>query len=295
MKANLFIVGVPKGGTTSILDFLSLNKDICVSSVKEPNYFSYNEIKELYDSNRYLQLVKAYTGDKAYHSLYDKPARFWAEASVSYLYYPSVAQKIKSYNPSSKIVICLREPVSRALSHHEMDIRLGFIDKSLPDILKEPEKHKTEFEQYVIASRYSEQVSRYLNVFGTDNVLILYFEDITQKPELVIKELGDFLSLQFEENEIPHQNRALRSNSAFIAALYKSVRIRHIFKTILPSSTRDALKNVFFSANNNHDDQVKLKNELYELLKNDLTDLEGVLNTDLSNWRRKDEQGCLHP
>ena len=40
MKVNTFIVGTPKAGTTSLHHYLDQHADVCMSSVKEPNYFS---------------------------------------------------------------------------------------------------------------------------------------------------------------------------------------------------------------------------------------------------------------
>lgn len=39
---NLFVVGVPRGGTTSLWYYLGQHPDIFMSDVKEPYYFSYS-------------------------------------------------------------------------------------------------------------------------------------------------------------------------------------------------------------------------------------------------------------
>ena len=42
MKINLFILGMQRGGTTSIYNFLKENKNISYTKIKETNLFSYD-------------------------------------------------------------------------------------------------------------------------------------------------------------------------------------------------------------------------------------------------------------
>ena len=44
MKVDFFIVGAPKAGTTSLYHYLNEHPKISMSSVKEPNYFSHEEL-----------------------------------------------------------------------------------------------------------------------------------------------------------------------------------------------------------------------------------------------------------
>ena len=46
MIVNFFIVGAPKSGTTSLYKYLDQHEDICMSSIKEPNYFSSEELNK---------------------------------------------------------------------------------------------------------------------------------------------------------------------------------------------------------------------------------------------------------
>ena len=39
-KSNLFIVGVPKAGTTTLCDYLNQHSDIFLPKIKEPHFFS---------------------------------------------------------------------------------------------------------------------------------------------------------------------------------------------------------------------------------------------------------------
>ena len=102
MKVDFFIVGAPKAGTTSLYHYLNEHLEVEMSSQKEPDYFSDYALQEqgmYYGKNRIDNINK-------YHGLFTPNAvKLRGEASVSYLFYNDVPQKIKNYNQKSKIII----------------------------------------------------------------------------------------------------------------------------------------------------------------------------------------------
>ena len=61
MKVNLFIVGTPKAGTTSLYHYLKEFPEILMSTRKEPDFFSDRELQEqdlYYGSSRINTLTK---------------------------------------------------------------------------------------------------------------------------------------------------------------------------------------------------------------------------------------------
>ena len=128
MKVNTFIVGAPKAGTSSLHFYLNQHPEICMSSVKEPNFFSAKEVENLYYNS---QIVSS---TKDYNSLFESDVKIKGESSVSYLYYKEVAKRIYEYNAKAKIIIMLRKPVDRLFSHYLMDKRLGLCSVSLQEI-----------------------------------------------------------------------------------------------------------------------------------------------------------------
>ena len=121
MLVDFFIVGAPKAGTTSLFYYLNKNKGICMSSIKEPNFFSSQDLKiqKIYYDSLILDNLKEY--ERIFTP--KNKQQIIGEASVSYLFYPNVANRIFDYNPRSKIIIILRDPVERAFSHYSMDLR----------------------------------------------------------------------------------------------------------------------------------------------------------------------------
>ncbi len=121
IKPNFFLIGASKAGTTSLAQALGEHPSIFVTDPKEPNFFNRFDDSGEIDSEslrHYLQLYKAVGSESAI-----------GEASVSYLPSKKAAQHIYTFNPKSKILISLRNPVQRIRSLYEMYVRHG-LDQS---------------------------------------------------------------------------------------------------------------------------------------------------------------------
>jgi hypothetical protein len=178
MKVDFFIVGAPKSATTSLYHYLGQHEGISMSTIKEPDFFSHTELhkQKLYYKSKPVSDINTY------HNLFltKKKSQLLGEASVSYLFYPKVSERIFSYNPNAKIIIVLRNPVERTVSHYQMDKRLGFIKYNLADVLNDStiENHSLYYQQYIQLSYYYQQVKKYIDVFGKENICILKYDDL---------------------------------------------------------------------------------------------------------------------
>ena len=178
MKVDFFIVGAPKAGTTSLYHYLNEHPQIEMSLQKEPDYFS---DKAIQSQGLYYSKNRIDTEEK-YNRLFNTQKKdvIFGEGSVSYLFYPNVAQDIKAYNPIAKIIIMLRNPIDRAFSHYLMDYRLGLVSDSFEDIINKKSKHKNAhlfYQQYLKVGEYAAQLKRYFDVFDKENILLIDFDD----------------------------------------------------------------------------------------------------------------------
>ena len=111
LKPNLFIIGAPKCGTTSIYSFLKQHPEIYMPDFKEPHYFGsdLNKKKGVYidTEEEYLSLF-----------IESKNEIFIGEASTYYLYSNLAPMEIFKFNPDSKIIIALRNPIDLIYSLH---------------------------------------------------------------------------------------------------------------------------------------------------------------------------------
>ena len=284
MKVGFFIVGAPKAGTTSLFHYLNTHPEIKMSSEKEPNYFS---DKELFDQGLYYGTSRIDTLQK-YNSLFSgrKKEKLMGESSVSYLYYPEVPNRIKVYNTDSKIIVMLRNPVDRAFSHYLMDYRLGLTSESF-----ESEFHKKKglnFHQYFLLGNYYSQIKRYLEVFGKENIHIVWYSDFKRNSEKEVKEAFNFIGIDSSfkiEFETIHNSFTMPKNN-FIRMIYSVVWLRKLLTFLFPSSLVKLIKYLLFSKGNKPKLSDLTRGTVLEYYKLDIEKLEKLLSVNLSRWKK---------
>jgi hypothetical protein len=193
---NLFIVGAPKAGTTSLHEFLKTIPEVYMSRIKEPYYFTKENILNNDKS-------KAARYEKKYLNLFKKGinARYIGESSPSYLSDNEAPKQIIRKSPSARILICLRDPVERSYSHYLMLRRNRMLDLSFKEFVKTyilDESSEKDLKNMIILTRslYYENCKRYLDIFGRDYVHIIFFEELVSDTATIIRNLLNFLGLR---------------------------------------------------------------------------------------------------
>jgi len=245
-RPNFFIVGVPKAGTTSLYCYLTTIKGIYLSPIKEPNYFSVSTIPNNYHR-------RPIRDKKEYFSLFEKvkDEKIIGEASPLYLSDPQAPKLIHDTVPDAKIIISLRDPVDRLFSNYLMLVRLGWLKLSFLEELKiefrqrmnDARPHLTPHLR-IEASLYSENVKRYLDIFGEKQVKIIIFEEWIHDPKTTIEEILRFLglnpSVNYFKNEIHNPFVVVRG--PVVQKIFTNVVVVKIAKTLIPQSTRTILR-----------------------------------------------------
>jgi len=192
---NFFIVGAPKAGTSSIYANLYKHREIYMSPIKEPNYFSSatfpdeHPIKPIRDKEKYLKLF-----EKA------KSKKIIGEATPTYLEDPKAAELIHQISPNAKILISLRDPIERLFSNYLMSQRYGTIKSSFHDALLKSINHQEDKNSDLRLERglYSESVKRYIDTFGKDQIKIIIFEEFIKDEQTTTIEILKFLGVSYE-------------------------------------------------------------------------------------------------
>jgi hypothetical protein len=286
MKVDFFIVGAPKAGTTSLYHYLNKHLEVEMSSQKEPDYFSDYALQEqgmYYGKNRIDTLDK-------YNNLFVNPqAKLRGEGSVSYLFYDDVPNKIKKYNPDSKIIIMLRNPIDRAFSHYLMDYRLGLVSESFEDIVKKKSNHKYAnlfYQQYVKVSEYTAQIKRYLDCFSAENILVIDYEDFKEDVLEVVSKTFFFLGVnqEFEPNIMKKYNAFTMPKNSLIRYVYSFVPLRRFLNYIIPSVLVSQIRYILFKSNKKPILEDGTRDFLRKHFKNDINALSVLLKKDYSKW-----------
>ncbi|MEO6819299.1 MAG: sulfotransferase [Ginsengibacter sp.] len=214
---DFLIVGAQKSGTTSLHFYLAQHPNLLGSRPKEVGYFHKDENFQ--------------KGKRWYHhffkNIHGKKNYLCFESTPENLYLEKAARRIKDEYPAIKIIIILRNPIERAYSAWNMyrefiekNIKQkqinNFIKKSDTEIIQElfnekefPSfetliekelegiKNRIEFSEPSILRRglYYEQVKRYIELFGKENVIVLGFKDFVQNKVSVLNRVLSFLHL----------------------------------------------------------------------------------------------------
>ena len=247
MKPNLFIVGQPKSGTTALHQFLGQHPEIYMSSIKEPHFFCSDfhlESDRAYGKQRFFD----FRSESAYLQLFAKAgdAKIVGESSTNYLYSQVAAQKIYNFNPDAKIIIILREPAKYLYSLHSHYVK--FTEENEPNFLTalsleadrqqekitSPRVTSPSYLYYSQRIQYYQQVKRYCDRFGAEQIKIVIFEDFKSENERVYREILEFLGVDSSftpEYDAVNINKEVKFKS--INNLVNSPLVKNISKNLL--------------------------------------------------------------
>ncbi len=243
---NFFVVGAAKAGTTSLYEYLKQHPQIFMCPVKEPRFFARTTNLE-----RYIN-IPPITLEQEYLELFRTAGKAKAigEASPNYLCDREAPYRIKEKVPAVRNIILLRDPIERAYSQYLHFVRLGIETKSFYDALFGEYR-----ENYIELGRYYNQVKRYLEIFGADQVLLLLFEALRQNPLEIVGQVADFLkvdreSVQYISVDTVYNPYMTPRNFVFRYLLSSTISVRyHFFRKIIPRQTRNYVYNRFFVKN----------------------------------------------
>lgn len=114
------------------------------------------------------------------------------EKSNSYLYEPMAAERLHRDLPQVKLVAQLRNPVERAYSNYCMLFRRGEIGADIGSHLDPATGKNTRF---FAGGNFATHLQAYIDLFGREKLLILFFEGVAQDPEGQMARVRDHLGL----------------------------------------------------------------------------------------------------
>src|SRR5207248_7971621 len=243
MRVDFVIGGTQKGGTSALDSFLRQHPEICMPDTKKELHFFDRE-----DEN---------ADYKKYHANFKpKPKqRVIGEASPMYMYWETAPYRIWKYNPKMKWILALRNPVERAFSAWNMEIKRGKEKLAFAEAIeKEPERCREALPlqhrvySYVDRGFYAHQVRRLFNIFSKENVLVLLSEELRNEHQKTLRRVFEFLGV----------------DSSFVPPE----------ASVFEQEYTDKINN-------------QLRARLMEIFQFDVKELERMLGKDLSTWYAK--------
>lgn len=103
----------------------------------------------------------------------------------------SIPDKIQKTFPQAKIIICIRDQKTVIPSLYSVHIKNGGIEKYPEFVKKIVTNNKFD---------YFQLINKYYEVFGEQNILVLFYEDLKKQQQDFLKQLFDFIGLASEED-----------------------------------------------------------------------------------------------
>jgi LPS sulfotransferase NodH len=225
---SLLILGAQRSGSTSLFNYLVQHPDVLPPLGKEIHYFDLH----------YERGLNWYRGRFPYaHRL--RGGTLTLDASPYYLLHPLAPERAARLLPGAKLVALLRNPVERALSHYQHEVRGG--RESLPferAIGQEVERLSGEEERlrgdptyysfnhhrysYLQRGRYLEQLRRWVEHFPRSQLLVLQSERLFADPIAATAAVHEFLGVR--PHRLEHYKPFLQG--AYDRAMPAGVRTR---------------------------------------------------------------------
>ena len=189
---NFICIGVQKGGTKSLIEYMNLHPEIHMEG--EKHFFD----RPL----SYGQLTKE--DIKNYESTFKTNKLIIGEKTPSYCFLRYALDRIYNYNKNIKLILILREPISRAYSQFEMYKRIekktnvDASDEEILDAIKKEENiklHKMQCNSryYLQRGFYDEILEYILAKFPKDNIYIGISEEINNNKLKYYNKIYEFL------------------------------------------------------------------------------------------------------
>ena len=191
---NLFVIGAPRCGTTSLFAALKQHPDVYASVLKEPHFHAPDlpaQPHTVTDPDDYACLF-AYAGKQRYR----------AEASVWYFYSEEAPARIARAHPGARIVLLLRNPADMAISLYELYLRTGNETDSDPEAaLFRTQQTRFDTSYFPFGLHYlhlldiTTPLARWRAHFPGDRMRVLLFDDFYPAPEAGFRDLCAWLGI----------------------------------------------------------------------------------------------------
>jgi hypothetical protein len=189
---RFLIAGTQKGGTTALAAYLARHSQVFIPTAKEVHFFD-NEEHDWRQPDWSL-----------YHQHFREalPTQIWGEATPITMWWRPAIERLWRYNKDVRLLLILRNPITRAYSHWNMERRRGTDQLGFLEALQQerercraalPFQHRVF--SYIDRGFYSQQLREIWRFFSPDQMLVLRQECLAQSPASTLSEIEQFLGL----------------------------------------------------------------------------------------------------
>ena len=209
----VFVGGMERAGTTSVFDYLMNSNEVISLEEKELSLFNlYDAYGRVQLDARRIERVEKRNNSQVQH------AKFVVDATPLYLSDPVAPLLIQELVERPYFIFVIRHPADRLLS----DLRwVGAQSRGLDPVA---------YQQFALRkSMASSGLTRFLDRFDSDKVLILDFEDLSNEPEASAKAIDSFLGIK-ATGKIIGQANAYQGNRRYPLTYIMSAKLAALRK-----------------------------------------------------------------
>ena len=208
---DFVIIGAQKGGTSFLYHLLTLHPLVEPAARKELHFFDNPELFD-HGAEWYRRCFPRLNSKDGQRSM-------TGEATPYYLFDPPVAKRMAQIVPQARLIALLRNPIDRAYSHYQMQVKRGTEPRTFEEAIEQ--QHSS----YMSRGIYVDQLLRWFEFFGKEQMLILKSEDFFARPVETLKFVLTFLDLPDWQPEAPELQQR-RHSGTYIQKLDPSTRQR---------------------------------------------------------------------
>ena len=182
---GFLLIGAQKAGTTGLYEALATLPGVGTPSAKEVHYF---DQKELRPSSWYFA------------HFWGSQGLLWGEASPEYFDTPDVPIRVQALLPDVKLIVSLRDPVARAVSHYHHSVDFGYEHRTLEEAVADELRleaagawdstmDRMRF-GYLARSRYAGSLASWLELVPHERLLVVVAEERASSLERCASFLG---------------------------------------------------------------------------------------------------------
>lgn len=299
-KLDFICIGATKSATTTLFDLIKYHPQIYIPSDKEVPYFSDDNIYKK-GWEQYIKTFFDRASDK--HMIGTISPQYMT--GINAVTPDKISERIYNELPDIKLIVLLRQPVSRAYSHYKMHKRNSYINETFESAVNKMLGSNLDTERdnlsprniFFLSSEYGRILESYYKRFPKNNILVLYTENLKKDPYTVLEQVFNFLKIDSDYRPKDIARQSHKGGSAKIkyfspAYLEKMPPINFLWKKFVPVKLR---KKIFMkvtrwnikSDNDRLDPDSQIYKKLVKYFNNDVKLLESETGTKVpwEEWR----------
>jgi hypothetical protein len=209
LTPGFVIVGGQRCGTTSMYRYLKAHPQVIPALTKEVHFFDINYSR---GPDWYAAHFVAKRLAESRSRLLGRPV-VTGEASPYYMFHSHAIRRLHEMLPDTKIIVMLRDPVKRAISHYSHELAKGWETADLAEAVRLEEPRLAGEEEKMVADPayvsfahqhygylargdYLPQLQRIHSFYPRDQIIVVNSRDLYRDPDADYRRMLRFLGLR---------------------------------------------------------------------------------------------------